>query len=421
MNVAILTNFQDLNPGYSLSGIVRDQVTMLTKYGHTVHVFVSEQFNNKYPGIPEAIIHHVVPFGHLKDYHTINDLTKDHEALAVKVAIMLIKYFNELNIEVVFTHDWIFTGWNLPYALGVLEASPQYQCRWLHWVHSVPNTFYDWWQIKRYGANHKIVFPNRTDRIRVAEQYRGEVTDVRVIPHIKDLRTWYDFAPETVDFIDVVPNIMQADFVQIYPASMDRLDAKGLHIVIKIFSHLKALGFSVCLVIANQWASNRDDDAGKASRAILEKQLMVASNLGLEAGSEILFTSTIKDEYETGISHRMLRELNLCGNLFIFPTHEESFGLVGPEAALGGAFMVLNQSLQMMREVYNDEGLYFDFGSFTFTPQYRDPDQIYKHIAVTIEGLCYRNELFLTRTICRKKFNYDVLYRRKYLPYMTED
>ncbi|GAG48967.1 unnamed protein product, partial [marine sediment metagenome] len=96
--------------------------------------------------------------------------------------------------------------------------------------------------VKRYGPNHKIVFPNNTERLRVAEQFQGTIDDIRVVPHIKDLRTWYDFDKETLRFIDDFPGVMNADYVQVYPASTDRLGAKRVDAVAGIFGQLKSRG-----------------------------------------------------------------------------------------------------------------------------------------------------------------------------------
>ena len=165
-----------------------------------------------------------------------------------------------------------------------------------------------------------MVFPNRTDAGLVAAQYRGDPEDVVVIPHIKDLRSFWDFNAETCRFIEEHPEIMAADVVQLLPASADRLWHKRVDVVISIFGALKRLGLSVCLVVANQWAT------GRGRKEELKTYQGLARDEGLEWGEEVVFTSEFGEKYEKGISKTMIRELFLCSNLFVFPTHHESFG-----------------------------------------------------------------------------------------------
>lgn len=431
MEIAILTNFQDCNPGYSLTQIANDQVTMLKRHGHNVHFFVCEQFNPHY-STPDCEIHQVVPFqqerhGSLLDYKSRTNITDGHLRLAQDTCKVLVEKLRELNIDMVFAHDLIFTGWNMPYAMGIQMAGRELPTvRWLHWVHSVPSIMSDWWSITEYGPAHKLVFPNETDRRLVAEQFRGAPEDVRVIPHIKDLRSFYDFDEYTCKFIDEYQGVMQADFVQVYPASTDRLFAKRVDIVARILGQIKKRGYSVCLVIANQWAT------GRGQKDDVQKYYDAAASYGLEAGTEFIFTSDwqiyAKEEdkedertmFDTGLPKRMLRELLLCSNIFLFPTREESFGLVGPEAALSGAFMVLNKNLDMMKEIYGHHGQYFDFGSFSHTQKWEDEEKFFYDVGTVIIGRCWQNEVFKTRTYCRQMYNWDYLYFHVYEPIMGE-
>lgn len=415
MKIAILTNFGEFVPGYSLTGIVKDQARMLTAHGHEVHLFVSEKYHGE-SFSDDVILEKKVPFGHLVDYHARADLTKKHEMLVSSIRAMCLKELP--GFDIAFTHDWAFTGWNLPYALGVIAAAKDpllKDLRWLHWIHSIPTSGYDWWSIREYGPKHRLVYPNKTDAIRVAEAYRGFPKDVKVIPHIKDLRSWFEFGKDTCDFIERYPGVMQADIVQILPASVDRLEAKRVREVILIFKNLKKRGMSVCLVIANQWATTKQH-----KESVLHYK-MIAKRNGLIPDEEVIFTSDFKKEYEVGIPQRMVRELFQCSNLFIFPTREETFGLVVPEAALaGGVMMVLNKSLAMQVEISGLTCLYFDFGSFHQQFSVPDEEKYFKDIALLTIARMHRNESIMSKTFMRQHYNWDVLHDKVYAPIMVE-
>ena len=429
--VAILTNFMDFNPGYSLSGIVVDQAYMLAKYGHKVIIYVNEQYNEKFeadagitnlkekfPGLVR--VKKMTKFMHLIDYDSANNVTDEHKAAAQHAGKIYFHDFQKELVSVVFTHDFIFTGWNLPYSMAVKEADSQlkgkeYEISWFHWVHSVPSGNRDWWSLFEYGPNHKIVFPNKTEVMRVAEAFRTNPSQVAIIPHIKDIRMWYEFGPESMEFIEAYPNVMQADVVQVYPCSSDRMSAKQLHLIIKMFAFMKVMGgANVFLVVANQWAT------GKQRREDINQYIELGEQCGLYYGKDFVFTSEFSDKYQTGISRKMLRELQLLSNLFIFPTMEESFGLVGPEAAFSGSLVVMNKSLTMLFEVLSSATPAFEFGSFHSSTTATKDNNYLVAVGMAILNYLYTNPAIATKTFCRKRYNHDNIYKRYYLPAISK-
>lgn len=406
-----MTNFMEFLPGYSLTGIVKDQITMLKRHLFEPHLFVSEKYNGEEfaPGIP---VHKKVPFSHLRDYTSKKDISSEHKMTAKATAKMLIDECSDF--DAIFTHDWIFTGWNYPYGLACQIAAPTMdKPRWFHWVHSVPSGGRDYWEIKAYGKA-KLIFPNRTDAIVAAENFKGEINDVRVIPHIKDIRTFWDFHKETWDIIDKMPNLMQADIVQILPASADRLTAKRVKEVISIFGHLSRHAKKVCLLVANQWATERQH------KEDVSKYLKHAEACGLIPGQEVAFTSEILPEYSVGVPKEILRELFLLGNLFVFPTKEESFGLVVPEAALHGVELILNRSLPMQMEVAGNNAQFFDFGSYRHEHHLSNPDKYFADIAQIIAGIMLRDSSIRAKTFARRAYNMDTLFNDYYWPILGE-
>lgn len=415
MKVAILTAFMEFNPAYSLSGIVLDQCIMLTRFGNEVDLFVNEQYHGM-EDFPEGVtLRKEIPFAHLKDYRSRKDLIPEHVPVVEKFAELMQGEAGKY--DVIFTHDLIFTGWNVPYALGIMKAGRLVpESRWLHWVHSIPSALRDWWSINEYGPRHRIVFPNKPDVRRVAEQFRGMDHQVEVIPHIKDMRTWFEFGEEACDFINDYPEVMQADVVQILPASSDRLDAKRVKEVIQMFARFKKRGLSVCLVVANQWATTL-----KHTEETL-RFLKIAKRHDLEPMEEVIFTSEWKSpKYQAGLPRRVLRELFQLSNLFIFPTKEESFGLVVPEASLsGGVLLVLNKSLNSQIEMSGYTTLYLDFGSWhnNFTPASGWGPYLDDLVSVIMYRL-QLNESLLSKTHFRQSLNMDTLYHKKYNPIMV--
>ena len=412
--IAILTNHMEFNPGFSLTGIIQDQARMLMEHGHDVSVFV----NSKYHGedIPGLTLVKKVPFAHLKDYQSINDLTPDHKGTVQETKEMLISELK--GYDIAFTHDFVFQGWFLPYGLGCRAASTQLpNIKWMHWIHSIPNGLRDWWDVGLYTSKHRLIYPNKTDSLLVAEQFRGSLKHVRAVHHIKDLRSWFDFCPESCEFIKQYPNVMQADIVQIYPASVDRLSAKRVKAVIQIFAGFKKMKRSVCLVIANQWATT------KQHKQNIDNYKRFAIQQGLVPEEEVIFTSSFQPpKYEVGIPKQFLRDLFTCSNVFIFPTREETFGLVLPEASLtSGCLTVCNKSLGMLAEVEGNHGLYHDFGSFHHDFHIEGKkEKYYFDLSKIILGRLARNESIQTKTFMRQKYNWDYLYNQEYVPLFAE-
>lgn len=429
MKITIITNFREFNYGYSLTSIVVDQITMLARYGHDVTLWVSEGFTGNsdlseyYP--PDSYMEKlmsavkikcVVPDTGLIDYTDADHLSEEHFEVAKQFCNLIA---NELpDSDIVFTHDLIFTGWNLPYARGVYDAArlkSLKSVRWLHWVHSIPSAFRNWWNIKMYGPAHKIVFPNKSNQIHVASQFCGDMEDIKVIPHIKDLRSWFDFDSDTWDFFDTFPKTMDSEIVQVYPASSDRLSSKRVDVLIKMFAYLKRKGKSVCLIIANQHATQRQPKEN------IEHMIKIGARNGLKRNEDLIFTSDWDKKFENGVPKRILRELMLCSNLFIYPTRDESFGLIGPEAALSGAkMMVFNKSLDMMMEVNGFTGLYCNFGSFEHEFVHPEPDLYYSELANLIIAKMKTDDAVQAATHHRLAHNMDSLYRNYYEPIMQE-
>ena len=395
--------------GYSLTSVVEDQCRMLARYGHDTTVCVSSQFDKStMPDLgPRVKLDLVMPvIEKARDYNDYSLLRRNKQHM--EVADALARFLGSLvESDVLLSHDIVFTGWNLPFFQGLFQSGIRCQC--YHWIHSMALHRFNWWNLPALGDNHKLVVPNRAYRQLTAEVYHTTIENVIYIPHIRDIRSFLRLGQEACDFIDDYPLALQADIVQVYPASSDRFQYKGLRDLIYLFREFKALGYSVCLIVANQWATGR-----QPREDLLDYQdTAVNNNL---SPSEFIFTSEWrKPKYETGISQQFLRDLMSLANVFIFPTFSESFGLVLPEAILsGGVLPVINSDLEIMSELLENRGMRFGFGSWQHKLEKNHSSDWYAAVAAAISKRMYDEEAVASRSIVRQQYNMDTIYCKFY-------
>lgn len=408
--IIITPCFTKWNHGYSLTSVIEDQIRMLVRYGHSVKVLVGETFDVSEVSIGGVKFLPIMPvLEEAVDYRRYDDLWENKQH--IRCAKILSPYLSEIikDDDFVITHDIVFTGWNLPFFHGLKEA--HLTCPCYHWIHSMPTAMFDWWDISSMGNNHNIVIPNRSHRQLSAEAYHTTVENVVYIPHIRDIRTFLDFGAEAIGFIDKFPKVLQADIVQIYPASSDRFTHKGVRDLIYLFREFKTMDFTVCLVIANQWAT------GRQRQEDMEDYIDTAQNNGLGPNEFILTSYYDPPNYELGLNQKFLKDLLALANVFIFPTFVEAFGLVLPEAILAsGALPVVNSHLEVMSEVLEGRGMRFGFGSWTNGLAKPHGKQWYKSVASAIAARLQNEESVACRSLVRQEYNMDTIYKKYYMP-----
>lgn len=408
MEVAILTNLVDDNPWYSLTSIIKSQCYMLSDYKHKVHLYVSEDYQGNSLGGVSPISS--VPYADLTDYKSQVDISPRHLQYAQKILDYLYSKFT--NYDVIFTHDLMFTGFNLPFALAIKIFSENHRhIQWYHWVHSKPHTPRDWWDMQEFLGNHTIVYPNHADIPMVKDRFNTE--SVICVPHIKDITKTLGFSRHTTDIIEYFPSLMKADIVQCYPAATDRFDSKGVRDLLMVFSLLKKRGKSVCLVIINQFSGRR---SAKLVDPIvyLEK---VARRCGLDPYKDVIFTSEIfNGKYTKGVPENVLRDLMSLNNLFVFPSKSESFGLVLAESSIySGALPITNASVDAMSEVIG-LNYSFDFGDLHLSSFLETENVRFNRLVDMIIDSLDSNPAIQARSNIRRNLNQNTIYNSFYKP-----
>lgn len=377
MRIGIATAFSGMMDFYSLTSIILSQIKMVVNAGHTAVLIVMDDFGwheipkwaTQYLKDGKLEVRQVIPSFNKIDYMKLDDMTEEHrDQLMPKIIQAFVGCTQDL--DAVFAHDLIFTGWNLPIGLASKEVSDMPgACPWFHWVHSVPGGHRDYW---RLPENSMLVYPNNEDRVRCAENFRTWKENVLVVPHPCDMRDYMMTSDYAIDLITKF-DVLGADLVQVYPVPTDRLEAKGIPWVIKMMAMFKNLHKSVKLVIPNAWCTIPE------WRDKVERMYQLGEDLGLTR-YEMIFTSYESPTREVGLPMTDIKDLILCGNIFICPTVSETFGLSLTEAMNLGNLMILNEDLPMLREICGGNGnaIWAKFGSNFYNTHHKD-EKLYLH------------------------------------------
>lgn len=419
MKIGILTTFSNFNSEFSLTTVVRQQLIALRDNGFEPVLFTLDIFRDE-KLVPKGVeVRKVLPQLVLEPYSKGNIDSLDKDAARAQEAME--KHMTD--IDVCLSHDIIFINSYLPYNVAMRGAidGKLSNVKWLHWMHSGPSirprmdgSPFD--NLYTLPKNSRLVYMNYTDAIRAAEMYGVLPKDVRTIFNPMDIRELYEFDPLTRAIIKE-NDLMSPEFLCVYPLSTTRMNDAGKQLskVIWIMGELKAKGNTVALVVPNAHA-NADNEKKE-----IEKMYDLAHKHGLER-RELIFTSLHNvPKQEHGVPHKVVRELFLLGNLFIFPSVSENCPLILLEAMAGKNILILNQSFPAMRDFGLENASYFRFGSLVDSPAY--PDGLEKYmsdVAILIESEYRQNKAIMSQTRLRREFNTDYIAKRQLIPAIME-
>jgi hypothetical protein len=116
----------------------------------------------------------------------------------------------------------------------------------------------------------------------------------------------------------------------------------------------------------------------------------------------------------------MIWELFHFTNLYISFTREETYGLGIAEAALNGCLLVLNKSLDVVKEVAGLNALYFNYGSHEVDFKTDDEGRYLTDIAKIIIARMDESDVIRARTWFKRRGSLDYLYKHYYAPILAD-
>ena len=413
--VAILSDFYDADPTYSLNIIIEEQLAMLHQAGYAPIAIAEDIF--KPVRAWKLAEMRAIPSG-IKRGNNV----RFHDGWEDGVAKIRLALDTALDgVDVVITHDMIYQAATLWINLAARDYAKSHpDVTWLNWVHSAtPSPV--WIQrderlapAQIHFPHSKTVFPNDHAAPVVAQHFHCGLDDVAVVPHPTDICTYWGFQDITKKLVRE-KDLLSADAILVYPVRLDR--GKQVEYVIHTAAAIKKLGRSARVICCDFHSTAGD-------KVVYRDWLKdYAIDQGLNS-IELTFTSEFDKSLETRCPRQMVADLMLLCNVFILPSKSETYSLIAQEAALCGAMLILNKDFPPMRSIYSAHAAYRKFSSnwdilqdyqgegTETTTKYRDPDAFFRDLALWIVYQLENVDVLAQQKRIRQTRNPDYVFKR---------
>jgi len=403
--VALFTTFFESTSGFSLIGVATTQLQMLLNNGYDPVVLVQENFTEPPDGIWRKEIldlRPVVPFMHLT-----GGVAEDFEDRVQKIQKALEE--NLADVDVCITHDIILLDTYKEHNVAMRRyAETRPDLLWLHWIHSCPSTG----STTAYPDNCRhtpppgyIIYPNSSDLGVVCRAYEMHGQEWRAVSNrsahsIDPLAIWpYD---ELTKDLALKSGLTEGDISCVYPVRLDR--GKQPEKIIRLLAGARRQGYDPRLLVID-WQS-----AGERFQKYIDELIVLANSLHLQG--KVNFTSRLDDRCSQGIPRKVVIELMDLSNVYIHPSKVETYSLTVHEAMLRGCLCVLNHDLPVMRELWGDNAIYFDFSSDRIDREYQPTEQAFwNDEALRLIAELNQNRAVLAKTTARKEWSPQAMWK----------
>lgn len=410
--VGLFTTFYEAESGYSLIGVCETQIRSLLEHDYDPVILVREDFKQPEPPTlwsPEMIdLRAVTPAMQLA-----SGIADDFEERVEKIVAALEENLGDVNVCI--THDIIAQATDKECNVAMRRyAKTRPDMLWLHWIHSCPGggtitTPKANWATPEHCRHNPppgyIIYPNNIDSAIVCQAYKLGSREWKVKANrsghaIDPLLIWpYDELTRTL--IEKA-DLLSGEVVAVYPVRLDK--GKQPEKIIRLMAGIKGLGYEPRLLIID-WQS-----AGKHFQRYIDELLALAEGLGIS--DKVNFTSRLDDRCSQGVPRHVVIELMDLSNIYVHPSSVETYSLVVHEAALRGKLLVLNHDFPVMRELYSDLAIYFDFGSDRVSRSYEPDEQAFwNDEAARLVAELKQNRALLAQTEARRKWSPQALWR----------
>ncbi len=326
-------------------------------------------------------------------------------------------------MDVVITHDMIYQPAELLLNFAARRWAKEHRgVTWLNWVHSFsPSAVWTnrdprLQELQIHMPRSFTVYPNHWAVERVARAFNCEVTDVAVVPHPTDVCGYLGFQDITTQFV-YDKQLLDYDFILVYPVRLDR--GKQVEHVINAAKGLWGIGRSAVVIVVDFHSTGGDK--------VTYREWLKGQSGDIE--DHVHFTSEYDESLEMRCPREMVRDLMLLSNVFVMPSRSETYSLIAQEAALCGAFLILNWDFQPFLSIYGEHAAYYKFSSnidymdrhlpppppgevYATNTDYGDKDAYFRGLALRIAFELDHNPVMNQMTRVRKLRNPDYVFRR---------